>query len=236
MTGNTANLTPAAPRAGGGAVFSTSSGSGITVTGSTLTGNSATIAEPTGSAFGGAALYLGGTGRDHDLEQHDQLQHHDHHRSGCCDGGAVYQVLGRCDQRLRQPPERQPLRGDRRGPMLQRRRRDLPGRLRQRHDHDHGSSLNGNTAAVTDSGCCDGGGALVQDISGLLILTDTQLNDDTTSVTTSGGCCGGGGAVSTFTPITATNATLDGNTANVTGGSCCGGGGAVLLGQRSETR
>jgi hypothetical protein len=91
------------------------------------------------------------------------------------------------------------------------------------------STLDQNKATVTDTNCCDGGGAIFIDhFQPLLTIDRTTLNNNTT-VDHTGDCCSGGGAISTFAAVTITHSRLEFDTAQVTDANCCDGGGAVLL-------
>lgn len=229
MTGNAAKSGTESDY-GGGAINTT--GGDVTVMNSTLSGNSAAASGAAADDDGGAAILSNGTGTIAITNSTVDSNTTTIGDVTCCGGGAVYQDA------------------------------DAPITISDSHLDDNtlsvtngtgsdsgggavyqdggsmanttitDSTLNGNTATITDAAGDDGGGALYGDASepAVVTLTGSTLNGNTANVD-SAGCCSGGGAIISYRAVNSTNSTLDSNTATVTSGRCCAGGGALMISQ-----
>jgi hypothetical protein len=99
------------------------------------------------------------------------------------------------------------------------------------------SRLSGNKATISSGGCCHGGGAIFHDNDQFPVIirrstldqNSTTVSAPTTTDSSDNHGSSGGGAVASFNGIQLTNSTLDGNTSNVTSGDSFNGGGAINL-------
>ncbi len=232
MTGNSVTLGANTDNDdGGGAVYST--GGNITLTNSTLSGNSVTDAGGSSDEdTGGAAVYQNGSGAITITGSTIDGNHTTISSSKSCDGGAVYE---NADAAITVT-----------GSQLNNNTVSVPASTDCCNGgaavYDNGSdtapltvtssTMNDDTANITDIGagaCCDGGGATFSDTSshGSLVTIDASTLDGDQTTVTSSDCCSGGGAIASFTTVDISGSTLNSNTSAVTDGDCCDGGGAI---------
>ena len=232
MTANSVNLTGSGGTGtlGGGAIYT--NGAGVSVTGSSLSGNSATLSDALGSNDGGAAIYQNGSAVPISISGSTiDTNHTTITAENSSGGGAIYQksnapvaVTGsQLDGNTLTAQVSNCCTG---GAAI------YQGGTNKGITSISSSTLDNNTANVTDTGnCCDGGGAIYQDSYVALSLDASVLNGNATTVSSANNnaCCAGGGAISSFTQVLASNSTLDFNTATTTDHQCCDGGGAINI-------
>jgi hypothetical protein len=190
---------------GGGAIYENDSAAVITIAGSTLDSNTATILGGE-CCHGGGAIYFDANSSLSTQDLIISSSHLDHNTTtvttqtigqGCCSGGGAIATFGGLDA--------------------------------------SNSTFNFNTASLTNQSCCNGGGALNFDTSAAQISLDrSDVSGNAFRITTAGGaansnsvCCNGGGAVQLDTGnalFSVTGSLISGNSAQLSGVSESGGG------------